>query len=71
MASKFSELHIHCKSKRLHSKDQILSYSQNQLNRLVSCERVFCVLLLLLLLELLSPSYSYFSKCFVKLARDT
>jgi hypothetical protein len=32
---------------------------------------VFCVLLLLLLLGLLSPSHSYFSKCFVKLARDT
>jgi hypothetical protein len=26
--------------------------------------------LLLLLVGLLSPSYSYFSKCFVKLARD-
>jgi hypothetical protein len=32
---------------------------------------VFCVLLLLLLLGLLSPSHSYLSKCFVKLARDT
>jgi hypothetical protein len=72
MASKFSELHIHCKSKRLHSKtqsiDQILSKPPNQLNSLVTWERVFCVLLLL---GLLSPSPSYFSKCLVKLARDT
>jgi hypothetical protein len=70
--SKFSELHFQYKSKRLHSKtqsiDQILSKPPNQLNCLVTWERVFCVLLLL---GLLSPSRSYFSKCFVKLARDT
>jgi ferredoxin len=39
-SSKFSELHIHCKSKILHSKtqsiDQILSKSPNQLNCLVT-----------------------------------
>jgi hypothetical protein len=73
--SKFSELHIQYKSKRLHSKtqsiDQILSKPPNQLNCLVTWERVFCVLLLLLLLGLLSCSHYYFSKCFVKLARDT
>jgi hypothetical protein len=38
--SKFSELHIHCKSKILHSKthsiDQILSKPPNQLNSLVT-----------------------------------
>jgi hypothetical protein len=38
---------------------------------LVAWERVFCVLLLLLLLGLLSPFYCYSDKCFVKLARDT
>jgi hypothetical protein len=74
-SSKFSELNTQYKSKRLHSKthsiDQILFKPPNQLNRLVTWERVFCVLLLLLLLGLLSPSHSYFSKYFVKLARDT
>jgi hypothetical protein len=74
MASKYSEHHINCKSKILHSKtrskDQILCKSQIQLNRLVTSEGVFCVILLLLLLGLLSPFYSYFYKCFVKLVRD-
>jgi hypothetical protein len=74
-SSKFSELNIQYKSKKLHSKtqsiDQILSKPSNQLNCLVTWERVFCVLLLLLLLGLLSPSHSYSSKYFVKLARDT
>jgi hypothetical protein len=60
MVSKFSEVHIQYKSKSIHSKthskDQILSKSQNQLNCLVTWERVFCVLLLLLLLGLLSSS---------------
>jgi hypothetical protein len=73
--SKFSKLHIQYKSKRLHYKtqsiDQILSKPPNQLNCLVTWERMFCVLLLLLLLGLISPSHSYSSKCFVKLARDT
>jgi hypothetical protein len=45
--SKFSELHIQYKSKSIHSKthpkDQILSKPQNQLNCLVTWERVFCV----------------------------
>jgi hypothetical protein len=54
-----------------HSIDQVLSKPPNQLNCLVTGERVFCVLLLLLFLGLLSSSHSYFSKCFVKLARDT
>jgi hypothetical protein len=53
------------------STDQILSKPPNQLNCLVTWERVFYVLLLLLLLGLLAPSHSYSSKCFVKLARDT
>jgi hypothetical protein len=45
--SKFSELHIQYKSKSIHSKthpkDQILSKPQNQLNCLVTLERVFSV----------------------------
>jgi hypothetical protein len=47
-SSKFSELNIQYKSKRLHSKTQsigqILSKPPNQLNCLVTWERVFCVL---------------------------
>jgi hypothetical protein len=43
MASKFSEIPIQYKSNNIHSKthskDQILSKSQNQLNRLVTWER--------------------------------
>jgi hypothetical protein len=74
-SSKFSELNIQYKSKRIHSKtqsiDQNLSKPPNQLNCLVTWERVFCVLLLLLLLGLISPSYSYSSKCFIKLVGDT
>jgi hypothetical protein len=52
------------------SKHSIYSKLQNQLN-VYRLERIICVLLLLLLLGLLSPSHSYSSKCFVKLARDT
>jgi hypothetical protein len=66
-SSKFSELHIHCKSKGKHSKDTTKAFNQLQ----APCERIICVLLLLLLLGLLAPSYSHSSKCFVKLARDT
>jgi hypothetical protein len=73
--SKFSEVHIQYKSNTIHSKThskyQIPSKPQNQLNSLVTWEMVFCVLSLLLLLGLLSPLYSHSSKCFVKLARDT
>jgi hypothetical protein len=62
IASMFSEVLIQYKSKILHFKthsiDQILSQPPNQLNSLVTWERVFCVLLLLLLLGLLSPSHS-------------
>jgi hypothetical protein len=52
-------------------KHSIHSKLKNQLYCFETCERITCVLLLLLLLGLLSPSYSYFSKCFLKLARDT
>jgi hypothetical protein len=73
--SKFYELHIQYKSKSIHSKthskDQILSKPQIQLNCLMTWERVFCVSLLLLLLGLLYSSDSKLIKCFVKLARDT
>jgi hypothetical protein len=62
MTSKFSEVHIQYKSNSIHSKThskyQIPSKPQNQLNSLVTWERVFCVLLLLLLLGFLSPSHS-------------
>jgi hypothetical protein len=53
------------------SKHSIHSKLQNQLNCLETWERIICVLLLLLLFGLLSPSHSYSSKFFVKLARDT
>jgi hypothetical protein len=73
-SSKFSERHIHCKSKGKHSKDTIKAFNPLQATKLTllhrTCETIICVLLLLLLLGLLSPSYSYSSKCFVKLARD-
>jgi hypothetical protein len=56
------------KTQPMHS---INSKLQNQLYCLETCERITCVLFLLLLLGLPSPFYSHFSKCFVKLARDT
>jgi hypothetical protein len=72
-SSKFSELNIHCKSKRLHSKthsiDQILSKPPNQLNSLVIWERMFCVLLLLLLLGLLSPPLFLFFEVLCKASK--
>jgi hypothetical protein len=61
----FSKVPIQYKSNSIHSKthskDQILSKSQNQLNHLVTWEREFCVHLLLLLPGLLSPSPFLFS----------
>jgi hypothetical protein len=65
MASKFSEVPIQYKSNSIHSKthskDQILSKPQNQLNHLETWEKEFCVHLLLLLLGLLCPPLFLFS----------
>jgi hypothetical protein len=65
---------IQYKSKRLHSKtqskDQILSKPRNQLDCLVTWERVFCVYFVTLVAWIAFPSHSNSFKCFVKLARD-
>jgi hypothetical protein len=74
LPSKFSKVFIQYKSNNIHSKtqlqDQILSKSQNQLNHLVTCERVFVFICALVAWIGLFFSHSY-SQVLCKAKQET